>query len=231
MATKYSPRIVTDGLVWAIDAASPRCYDGSGSVTDLVAGAEGNTALDVNSTPGVGDVTRFGGCWDFDGSDDRISFGDLAAASFGTGDFSAEIVFENDYLSSWRSLMGKGASGGTGWSITCNGNILHMDIDAPDNTHFTIQSITAGLIYHLVAVWDRSGNAIAYVNGQQKLSTDLTGQPDSVNTANNFALGSYLGGTSWDLNGRIYLARLYNKALTAAEATQNFRAVKGRFGL
>ena len=224
MATRYSPSIVTDGLVWAIDAASPRCYDGSGSVTDLVAGAEGDVI-------GPTFITHFGGGWDFDGSNDRLNFGNLDVANFGTGDFSAEIVFEHDYLSSWRTLMNKGASGAVGWGLTTNGNILHMDIDAPDNTHFTVQSIVVGATYHFIAVWDRSANAMGYVNGEQKSSDDMTGQALTVSNSVQLGLGTYNAGTGWDFNGRIHLARLYNKALTAAEVTQNFRAVKGRFGL
>ena len=226
MATRYSPRIVTDGLVFAIDAASPRCYDGSGSVTDLVAGAEGTRQGNEGFT------THFGGGWDFDGSDDCINFGNLAVANFGTGDFSAEIVFEHDFLSSWRTLMGKGASGASGWGLTTNGTDLLIDIDDGANIHLTVQTIVVGTAYHFIAVWDRSANAIGYVNGEQKSVDSISSYSGSVSTpSKNLALGTYSAGTSWDFNGRIHLARLYNKALTAAEVTQNFRAVKGRFGL
>jgi len=224
MATRYSPKIVTDGLVFAIDAASPRYSHDGVWVRDLVAGAKG-------AVIGPTFITHFGGGWDFDGSDDRLNFGDLAVANFGTGDFSAEIVFEHDDLSSWRTLMSKGASGNEGWGLTTNGADLLIDIDDGTNVHYTVQTIAVGTAYHFIAVWDRSANAIGYVNGEQKSVDGISSYSGSVSTSSNLALGTYAAGTSWDLNGRIHLARIYNKALTAAEVTQNFRAVKGRFGL
>jgi hypothetical protein len=43
----------------------------------------------------------------------------------------------------------------------------------------------------------------------------------------------YLGGY-WSgefLNGRISNAQLYNRALSTAELTQNFNAIRGRYGI
>ena len=34
-----------------------------------------------------------------------------------------------------------------------------------------------------------------------------------------------------DMYGNFYLAQIYNRALTAAEVTQNYNALKSRFGL
>ena len=127
--------------------------------------------------------------------------------------------------------MSKGASGNEGWGLTTNGSNLLIDIDDGTNIHLTVQTIVVGTAYHFIAVWDRSANAIGYVNGEQKSVDGISSYSGSVSTSSNLALGTYIAGTSWDLNGRIHLARIYNKALTAAEVTQNFRAVKGRFGL
>jgi hypothetical protein len=44
------------------------------------------------------------------------------------------------------------------------------------------------------------------------------------NSAANGAYGDYLV-------GNIYISRMYNKALSASEITQNFNATKTRFGL
>lgn len=42
MAFHHSPRIISDGLVFAIDIANPKCYPGSGtSLTDV----KGSTAV------------------------------------------------------------------------------------------------------------------------------------------------------------------------------------------
>jgi hypothetical protein len=63
------PNIVTDGLTFAIDAASERSYPGSGTTAyDLVGSYNG--AL----TNGVGFNSANGGSFTFDGIDDYIPF-------------------------------------------------------------------------------------------------------------------------------------------------------------
>jgi len=65
------PNIVTDGLVFAVDAGSERSYPGSGTTTtNIINGASGTL------TNGVGYVSNNGGAFDFDGTDDFILFPD-----------------------------------------------------------------------------------------------------------------------------------------------------------
>ena len=45
MAFNYSPKIVTDGLVFAVDAANKKSYPGSGTTWTDLAGSS-NTSLD-----------------------------------------------------------------------------------------------------------------------------------------------------------------------------------------
>ena len=62
------PNIVTDGLVFAIDAGSERSYPGSGTTTTSLVGSNTGTL-----TNGVAFSTDNGGNWDFDGVDDYIT--------------------------------------------------------------------------------------------------------------------------------------------------------------
>ena len=41
MAFHHSPRIVTDGLTFAVDAANTKSYPGSTTATDMISGANG----------------------------------------------------------------------------------------------------------------------------------------------------------------------------------------------
>ena len=50
-----------------------------------------------------------------------------------------------------------------------------------------------------------------------------------ANTTSNITIGNGYTGTPWA--GRIAIIQAYNKALTAAEVSQNFNAQKARFGL
>ena len=77
MATRYSPKIVTDGLVLCLDAANTRSYSGSGSDFIEIAGPKGTswsrgaidgaTFIPHSSTAGPA-------CFDFDGTNDKVAF-------------------------------------------------------------------------------------------------------------------------------------------------------------
>ena len=62
------PNIVTDGLVFAVDAGSTRSYPGSGTTATSLVGSILGT---LNN--GVGFSTANGGTWTFDGTDDKIN--------------------------------------------------------------------------------------------------------------------------------------------------------------
>ena len=71
MGTFGGPDIITDGLVFALDPGSERCYPGTGTpVYNLINNATGNLRN------GTTYITSNGGAFDFDGTDDYISFPD-----------------------------------------------------------------------------------------------------------------------------------------------------------
>ena len=59
--------------------------------------------------------------------------------------------------------------------------------------------------------------------------TGLTGTIPTATTG--LFLGAYGPGSSYFIDGKIAVSRVYNKALTQAEVTQNYNAQKSRFGL
>ena len=67
MAFSYSPKIVTDGLVFAVDAANKKSYPGSGTTWTDLAGSNDGTL-----TNGPTFDSGNGGSIVFDGSDDYI---------------------------------------------------------------------------------------------------------------------------------------------------------------
>jgi hypothetical protein len=82
MAFFHSPRIVTDGLVLALDAANSLSYPGSGTTwTDL--SGKGNNGTLVNG-PTFDQAN--GGSIVFDGTDDYVNLPDGLLS--GTGDFT-----------------------------------------------------------------------------------------------------------------------------------------------
>jgi hypothetical protein len=68
-----------------------------------------------------------------------------------------------------------------------------------------------------------------YVNGSLLGTVSLAGE--TPNGGNGFLIGrGFFGGTR-NYNGRIGFLRVYSKRLTAAEITQNFNALRGRYGI
>ena len=69
MAVGYNPSIVSDGLVFYIDAANSRCYSGSGITVNGLLGGIGGTLVN-----GVGFTSSNNGSFIFDGTNDTTQF-------------------------------------------------------------------------------------------------------------------------------------------------------------
>jgi len=220
------PNIVTDGLVFALDPGSERCYAGTGTATyNIINNATGSLAN------GTAYVTSNGGAFDFDGTDDYISFPDdtnlnsqtLTMESWVQLDstlYQEAFIFEKGFVNTQYSNF-----------VATNGYLYFRTIGlSPNDNSLNLTSYTsAGLWTHITCTYG-AGTKYIYINGVlRSTQTGLTGTI-STNTTGLF-LGAYGPGTSYFMNGKIAVSRVYNKALTQAEVTQNFNAQKSRFGL
>ena len=89
-----------------------------------------------------------------------------------------------------------------------------------------------GVYEHLAATWDGSTMKL-YVNGQ-KITYDRSfsgGTSGVLKPFNNTTLGGYFNSTQPNFNGNIDVAKIYNRALTAAEIKNNYNNYKGRFNI
>ena len=220
------PNIVTDGLVFALDPGSERCYPGTGTATyNIINNATGSLAN------GASYVSINGGAFDFDGTDDFISFPDdtnlnnqtLTMESWVQFDstlFQDAFLFEKGQVNTQYSTFL--TTGATlifrTWSLSTVDLYLGM-------TTYT----SAGLWTHITCTYG-AGAKYIYVNGV--LRATLTGLTGTIptNTTGLF-LGAYGPGNGYFMDGKIAVSRVYNKALTQAEVSQNFNAQKSRFGL
>ena len=216
------PNIVTDGLKFAMDAGSGRSYPGSGTTTtNIINGASGTL------TNGVGFVSNNGGAFDFDGTDDFILFPDdtnlnLQALTMESWSYLNSTTNQNGFLFE-KGLVN------TQYSNFFEGanNIFvfrTMGTGPTDLTEAT-SVFPADSWNHIVCTY-ASGTKRIYLNGVQiKLATGLSGTiPTNTNGPR---IGAHSSG--YYLDGEIAISRVYNKALTAAEVTQNYNAQKSRF--
>ena len=235
MGLAHSPRIVTDNLVLALDAANTKSYPGSGTTWTDLSGKGNNGTLTNGPTFDNGN----GGSIDFDGSNDTVTFSsnNINGLSSGTAtQFSIMGWVKWDVLTSsptaWfekqnstaeyarLELSADSASGGRVWFVTSN----------------TTNTVSGGMIsnylidtnkyYHMALVCDGTSKK-GYINGVEEYSA--TESFSNTYPSNSYTLG--IGGAQRKFNGKVANVAIYNKPLTASEISQNFNALRGRYGI
>lgn len=149
----------------------------------------------------------------------------------GLYDVTMECVFKstNTHTSYTGSFMSSGDWNNVHWAFGIAQGNNQIQLRRP----FLSWNYTVNLNTWYHVVWRRSGTTNAlYVNnvsqGDQTDSTDIA----LVSNATNTAIGreTYAGGY-FGLEGHIGVAKIYNRALSNLELSQNFNAIRGRFGL
>ncbi len=225
--------IVTDGLVLHLDAGDSASYPGSGP-------GSGTTWYDLSGNGNDGTIngatysSADGGYFSFDGSNDRGNFTtpitstsnqtyeiwtNAIASASASGGYA--YIMHNNSLdnSTGRSYLTIGIKLTQQYFAAFNGAYSTMDLGVTANTSNILQ---------IVLTWDGSTQK-AYANSVLKDSQALTGTPQNFDTTTGF--GDYKSSTFRMIQGNIYSIKVYNKALTQSEITQNFDAIKGRYGL
>ena len=167
---------------------------------------------------------------DFDGTDEKITGLNFNLEGMGTSTLEA-IIYMDDLggSDSSYSIFGGVATGnrhgyheirnsGSGWKMT------HWT--SSNSWRYSNTALSAGQYYHVVWVWNGL-NLSWYLNGVADGNyTFTTYHPYSLGTT---TIGSF--GSERYMDGEIPVAKIYQKALTAAEIKQNFNSYKNRFNI
>lgn len=227
MALIHGPNTVTSGLILSLDAGNIKSYPGSGTTwTDLSGNGYNGTLTDgptFSNTRGGGIV--------FDGTNDFVdttltgTMNDLTVECWFNGTKTARNHLWNFGNSSTESPPGN--------NLNCDFNDsydlwIYWNGSGTNRVRYNITgSFTDSTNRSLVFTHTGSTNKV-YSNGVELSITESGGTQtfSGVNAAGSFNLGGgfFFGGT-------IFLAKVYNRALTAAEVWQNFNAVRGRYGI
>lgn len=176
-----------------------------------------NAATGLSSTV-VGATTQADGIY-FDGVDDKVTVTGLDSTPTS---FTIEMYYNPTLASLSRSLhFYKDATNGMQVTNYTSGGNIGFDIKVNSSTT-TLYSggHTANTWMHDVITYDSSVNKVAaYLNGTQKL---VPTTPSLVpKLANTLYIGC-LGGSSSFYKGKIALVRVYNRALSSTEVSQNY---------
>lgn len=225
MATAVGPDIVEEGLVLSVDAGSARSYPGSGTTTTSL--VDTNTGTLNN---GVGFSSDNGGVFTFDGSNDFISFN--STLTFSSSNLSSVAwVKLDDYSSPQNASIGfspdSGSSGFRIYAVSANslGVWTRTGVGTGTSAISTSNGIPLNEWVQITFVLNGT-NGKLYKNGTEVLSGTFT-QPSALSSAPVW-ISRYSGGNYY-VDGESTACMLYNRALTAAEVTQNYNAQKNRF--
>ena len=229
----YGPKIVTNGLVLALDAADKNSYIGSGTSWRDLSGTNNNGTL-INGPTFNGTNC---GVIVFDGVDDHVTVTNNETLRL--NDITVEAwIYIAANPSDWVRICGVGSAVGTannrmyglwynGTNASANRNLLWQRYSPDVGIYATSTILSLNTWYHVVATTNGSSHVL-YLN-TTSIGTVTGAGPWTANTLDNITM-CYAGFHTYH-NGRASMIRIYNRALTAAEVSQNYEATKTRFGL
>ena len=219
MGIAYNPKVITDGLVLALDAGNPKSYPGSGATWTDLSGLGNNGTL-VN---GVGYNSANGGSLSFDGVDDYVS------TSYLMGTVSQQTIscWISKTNSQYSFILASSASKYYGLEIYPTAIYVNIEsgygqanynVNGYQNIVFTYDGFQTG----------NSNRLKLYLNGVLQTLGFIGTIPSSVSTLPTLDIGKRSWVTRYS-EGNIAQVSIYNKALTPQEIQQNYNALKGRF--
>ncbi len=214
-------KIVTDGLVFVVDSGNIRSYSGSGTSV--------NSMSDLSQTGTlVNGVSFVDNSFEFDGVDDRISFGDIL--KFGDEDFTIQAWVNISTLTSGRVVFAKYGTVNYSYRLFTSGTSLAFVVSdgAASFGTATSPSVTEGVWYLVTCYHDSVGNEVGISIDESGATTTSYSSGANGSSTLSFDIGGQTVGGNY-LNCKVPNVKAYNKVLTASEISQNYNANKIRF--
>ena len=242
MAVLYSPGIITDGLVLALDAANPKSYPGSGTLWRDLSGHGNNCTLYNNPSYSF----KSGGCLNFSTnqygtitSPAGFNFDNNFTVSVWFSPFSTltgandvrQSLYSGNVASAFGLEIGNFTNGCAANGLGTDGRrfLIHRQGSCFANISNTFQfSQNQQLNFSYTRNSSRSGKL--YVNGVEIAS--INDETSFVfSTPTNVDICRRANPTTQYFNGDFYSMNVYNRSLTPQEILQNYIATKSRYGL
>lgn len=230
MALHHSPKIVTDGLLVALDAANPKSYPGSGTTWYDLSG-NGNH-FTFSTTP-----TIVNGVYDNLGT--VYAYRNAIAVNSATAGYTLEAFFKlNSSLStSWQNITQNGNGDPNRHMMWYNGgsNTFQALFHTPNSYNNLSDTLSINTWYYLQLSYNPSGGGSngrrAWLNGVEKTVNNTAAGNGTPSTAEKFTIGVDGNLTSNKSDTSYSVIRYYNRALSAEEILQNYNALRSRNGL
>ena len=211
--------------------------NGTRSNTQAIVDLTGNNTLTATSLTYASDNT-----FSFNGVGDYITVPSTALAlTSWTQPWTLGVWMYVPASATWSDganqshFVSKGQTNGS-WGIIrgTNNNSIHAAIRTDAAVYQTGGSITRDAWYNVVGTWDGVSTVSTYINGvlaDFATATTLTGVPDTGNLLIGGSTTAWTGSPGIYYTGKLPNVTGYNRALSAAEVSQNFNALRGRYGI
>jgi|SRR5210317_1614824 len=230
MSYSYGKSIVTDGLVFYVDAANENSYPGTGTTwSDLIGGNDGA----LTNSPTYSSAN--GGSIDFDGANDYVGGTGISNGGGSGTAQSYNIWFKTDVLDVpglsqglffWDQYNGIAIYDVTGelFIQTRGDNSIGDFSPTPTATvntwHNVVFNFNQGVSYECWLDGVSFGSVATSDTSNEPTSSQIWSIGSRINDSNNYL--DYC-------NGNIAIVQAYNRALTTSEILQNYNALKNRF--
>jgi hypothetical protein len=228
--------VVTDGLVVHLDAAIPTSWPGSGTTWyDLSGNGLNATPIYYSTSLGFFDTSSYSFAFQYPLSQKPMVLPNLAILK--TPSFSCEAwVKQTGYNASneyWNQLFGgeQYLTNGFRCGVTGDGRPTFWTNQSGGNFSLTSSIYTTlNKFYHLVITYDLPSQTVnMYINGVNAGTVRNAVYNVPTNTSQ-FGIGGAMGGT-YDQIGNIATFKMYNRAISQQEASDNFTATRNRFSV
>ena len=215
--------IPTNGLQLYLDAGNASSYSGSGTSWNDLSGNGRNGTLTNGPTYSSAD----GGSIVFDGSNDFVQCtGSLVvtAATFVTW------IKRNGNQGQYDGILFSRGANTTGMNFQASNQLGYHWNDAGNTYNWQSGLTIPNLTWCMIAVSVTSTAATAYLCQASGITTAVRTVSHGSSNLNDIKIALDDAAARY-FNGNIATAQLYNIALSAAEITQNFNALRGRYGV
>jgi len=232
---------VSSGLVLNLDASNASSYPGSGTTwTDLTGNGNNMTMSGTVPFAGSGQTKYFS----YNGTANYFQGVNSFASSISSA-ITITLVASIANMSQRTALFSKystsGISGyvleiGTISGLWTNTMRFYAAGSGGESTDYRgTTSLNANQIYMFTLTYDRTSGVTALYANDSVLSASQAGSnlvaSDWSQNTNPFLTGNYGPGLTIYSYMNQYMTLTYNRALTSTEVTQNYNALKTRFGI
>jgi hypothetical protein len=216
--------IVTDGLVFYVDAGNGNSYPGSGTTWSNLVSANNGTLTNgpTYDSANAGSVV-------FDGVDDYTQFNQSISLTEAT--FIAWIKRDGQQNTWAGILFSRGGGGGvTGLGYRSNNNQIGYHWNGSSATWNWSSGLTTPNGEWFMAVISVSSTGLtAYLCKESGITSATNSNSHSPSTLGNLVIGRDPHSVGRSMSGNFAIGQIYNRALTSTEVTQNYNALKNRF--